>query len=383
MLSPNGSGLATQTTPPRILIVDDIPVNVELLDYVLRAEGFRTLSAGNGVTAVALSRANRPDLILLDVMMPDEDGFETCAKLKSDPRTADIPIIFVSALDDVESKVRALKAGGVDYVSKPVNSEEVLARVRVHLRIRENNRAIARENQARMEEWHNAQQAILVHPADCPEASFAVFYKPLEGAGGDFYDVVTVDPEVFGYFVADVSGHGVGAAFLTSAIKALLRQYTGPLYTPEDTMRGIDTVMRQMVGEEQYLTACYAHWNRRTSRLSVVSAGHPALIVVNVAGEARTLEMDSDPLGMFSALVLQRRDLTVSWGDRFFLYTDGLIECSLGGRRKDGTGRLVHSCIHHRKEPLGEAVSMIARDIQSGAAGINDDLLLLGVEVTG
>jgi sigma-B regulation protein RsbU (phosphoserine phosphatase) len=381
-LSPNADGLTVTSMPPRILIVDDIPLNVELLEYVLRAEGFRTLSAGNGVTAVALSREDRPDLILLDVMMPDESGFETCAKLKSDPLTADIPIIFVSALDDVESKVRALKAGGVDYVSKPVHSEEVLARVRVHLRIRENNRAIVRQNQARLEELRNAQQAILVRPEDCPDASFAVFYKPLEGAGGDFYDVVTVDPEVFGYFVADVSGHGVSAAFLTSAIKALLRQYAGPLYSPEDTMRGIDAVMRQMVGEEQYLTACYAHLNRRTGRLSVVSAGHPALIVVSGAGQAQTLEMDSDPLGMFSALVLQRRELTVSRGDRFFLYTDGFIECSLGGRRRDGIGRLVHSCVHHRKDSLAEAVSMIACDIQSGAESVNDDLLLLGVEAT-
>jgi sigma-B regulation protein RsbU (phosphoserine phosphatase) len=381
VFSPNVDGLTAAPLPPRILIVDDIPFNVELLEYVLHAEGFQTLSAGNGVAAVAVSRADRPDLILLDVMMPDESGFETCAKLKSDPLTADIPVIFVSALLDVESKVRALKAGGVDYVSKPVHSEEVLARVRVHLRIRENNRAIVRENQARVQELHNAQQAILVRPEDCPEASFAVFYKPLEGAGGDLYDVVRVDSEVFGYFVADVSGHGISAAFLTSAIKALLRQYTGPLYSPEDTMRGIDAVMRQMVGEEQYLTACYARLNRGTGRLSVVSAGHPAMIVVSAAGQAQTLDMDSDPLGMFNALVLKRRDLTVARGDRFFLYTDGFIECSPGGRRRDGIERLVHSCVLHREDSLNEAVSGIACDIQSGATGINDDLLLLGVEV--
>jgi len=78
----------------------------------------------------------------------------------------------------------------------------------------------------------------------------------------DFYDVVAVDSDVFGYFVADVSGRGASAAFLTSAIKALLRQYTGPMFSPEDTMRGIDAVMRQMLGEEQYLTACYANLNR-------------------------------------------------------------------------------------------------------------------------
>jgi phosphoserine phosphatase RsbU/P len=119
--------------------------------------------------------------------------------------------------------------------SKPVHGEEVRARVRVHLQIGQNTRASGMPIRARLEEFRNAQQAILVRPEG---ASFAVFYEPLEAAGGDFYNVVTVDSKVFGYFVADVSGHGVSAAFLTSAIKALLRQYTGPLFSAEDTMRG-------------------------------------------------------------------------------------------------------------------------------------------------
>jgi phosphoserine phosphatase RsbU/P len=366
--------------PPKILIVDDVRLNVEMLEHVLQAEGFRTSTAGDGAMCLAISRAERPDLILLDVMMPGETGFETCANLKSDPRTVDIPIIFLSALDDVKSKVKGLKIGGVDFVSKPVHGEEVLARVRVHLRIGETNRAIAREHQARIEELRNAQQAILVRPEDCPQASFAVFYQPLEGAGGDFYDVVRVDSDVFGYFAADVSGHGVSAAFLTSAIKALLRQYTGPLFSPEDTMRGVDAVMRQMLGEEQYLTACYAHLNRRTKRLSVVSAGHPPVIVVRASGQTQTLEMDSDPLGMFSALVLHRKDIVVSDGDRFFLYTDGLIESTPG--RRDGLERLIASCVLHRTDSLKEAVSTIAGLTQSCAGSASDDLLLLGIEVT-
>src|SRR5450755_2261821 len=107
------------------------------LQNVLDAEGFRTITAIDGPSARELSRTDAPDLILLDVMMPGESGFETCSKLKSDPKTADIPVIFLSALDDVKSKVKGLKIGGVDYVSKPVHGEEVLARVRVHLRIRE------------------------------------------------------------------------------------------------------------------------------------------------------------------------------------------------------------------------------------------------------
>lgn len=365
---------------PKILIVDDLPMNIELLDHILRGEGFRTLTADDGAGALAISRSMQPDLILLDVMMPDQSGFEVCAKLKSDPRTNDIPIIFVSALDDVKSKVKGLKSGGVDYVSKPLHAEEVLARVRVHLRIREDSRAIARRNQCRLEEFRDAQQAILVRPEDCPEASFEVFYQPLEGAGGDFYDVVKISPGVFGYFAADISGHGVSAAFLTAAIKALLRQYSGPLYTPEDTMRGIDSVMRQMLGEEQYLTACYTQWNRCNGRLSVVSAGHPPLILVTGSGQLQMLEMDSGPLGMFSALVLQRKDLWISPGDRFFLYTDGLIESSPGGGRREGIERLAGACMVHGADSLQEAVFGIAGDIQRRAAPIQDDLLLLGVE---
>ena len=124
--------------------------------------------------------------------MPGETGFETCAQLKSDPVTADIPIIFLSSLDDVKSKVAGLKIGGVDYIAKPVHGEEVLARVRVHLRIRDTNRDLVARQRARLDQLRNAQQAILVRPRDCPEASFEVYYKPLEEAGGDFYDVVPV-----------------------------------------------------------------------------------------------------------------------------------------------------------------------------------------------
>lgn len=374
-------GFNTTCMAPNILIIDDVPFNVELLEQVLQAEGFRTCSAGTGAAGLALSRNEHPDLILLDVMMPGESGFDVCANLKSDSRTADIPVIFLSALDDVKNKVKGLKIGGVDYISKPVHGEEVLARVRVHLRINENNRAVAREQLARLEELREAQQAILVRPEHCPEASFAVYYEPLEEAGGDFYDVVNVDSEVFGYFVADVSGHGSKAAFMTSAVKALLRQYTGPLFSPEDTMRGVDAVMRQMLGEGQYLTATYAHLNRRTQRLSVVSAGHPPVIVISAEGEAQTLEMDSDPIGIFSSLVLQRKETHLEMGDRFFLYTDGLIESTPGGGRRTGIERMVEACINQSGETLPCAVDQIVRSIASGAGKIQDDLLLLGVEV--
>ncbi len=366
---------------PTILVVDDTPTSAELVRCILEAEGFRTLAASDGATARALSRAQQPDLILLDVLMPGETGFETCAHLKSDPATADIPIIFLSSLDDVKSKVAGLKIGGVDYVAKPVHGEEVLARVRVHLRIRENNRALVAQHRVRLEQLRDAQQAILVHPDDCPAANFAVYYKPAEEAGGDFYDVVPLGAGIFAYFVADISGHGVSAAFLTSAVKALLRQYAGPVFSPEDTMHGVDAVMGQMLGEEQYLTACYARLNRPTRRLTVVGAGHPPLILVSGTGAPQTIEMESDPLGMFGTATLHRRDLRVSPGDRFFMYSDGLIEASAGGGRREGLERLVDACVRHRTAPLAEAADVIVRELRPEGHPIDDDLLLLAAEV--
>jgi sigma-B regulation protein RsbU (phosphoserine phosphatase) len=372
-------------SPLKILIVDDTPANIELLDILLRVEGFETFTAENGETARSIANNSQPDLILLDVVMPGESGFETCAKLKSDPDTVDIPIIFLSALDDVKSKVNGFKVGGVDYVSKPVHGEEVLARVRVHLRIRESNRLLAQEHRSRLEEFRSAQQSILVKPEDCPGANFAVCYLPLEGASGDFYDVVEIDQDVHGYFVADVSGHGVSAAFLTSAIKALLRQYSGPLFSPEDTMRGVDRVMRQMLGEEQYLTACFALLNRRTRKLSVVSAGHPPMVIVRANKMVELVEMKSDPLGIFSSLVLQRQDLRLSPGDRFYLYSDGLIELKPGGSRKLGLDALSEACIVNHAVPLGSAPGQILNLVRKKheSAEAQDDLLLMAVEFTG
>jgi sigma-B regulation protein RsbU (phosphoserine phosphatase) len=365
---------------PTILIVDDTPTNVELVQSVLAAEGFRTLMASDGPGATALCHAEKPDLILLDVIMPGESGFETCARLKCDAATADIPIIFLSSADDLKSKIAGLKIGGVDYIAKPVHAEEVLARVRVHLRISQTNRELVREHRQRLEQLRDAQQAILVRPEGCPEAGFSVYYKPLEEAGGDFYDVLSLGRDVFAYFVADISGHGISSAFLTSAVKALLRQYSGPMFSPEDTMRGVDSVMRQMMGEEQYLTACYARLNRRTRKLSVVSAGHPPLILVSASGRSQVVKMDSDPLGVFSAAVLQRKDLQVSRGDRFFLYTDGLIESTAGGGREAGLQQLVDGCVRHRTAPLAETGNRIVEELRPDRAAVEDDLLLLSVE---
>jgi sigma-B regulation protein RsbU (phosphoserine phosphatase) len=363
----------------RVLIVEDTRVNAELLDRLLRAEGFATLRADNAELGRKLAEEDKPDIILMDVMMPGESGFEACAKLKSNPATADIPVIFLSALDDVESKVQGFRLGGVDYIPKPPHGDEVLARVRVHLRIREANRELARTYQASLAEFRDAQRAMLVRPEDLPQANFAVCFEPLEAAGGDFYDVHAAAPNVFGYFVADVSGHGASAAFLTSAVKALLRQHSGPLFTPEESLRAVGGILREILGEEQYVTACYAVLNHSTGRLSLVSAGHPPALLMRQGEPVEFVAINSDPLGIFQTAVLQRRDFKLKPGDRFLLYSDGVIEAQSGGRRSDGQEILAAAAERYRTGNLDADLKALRREVLPSVGA--DDVVLLLAEV--
>lgn len=121
---------------PLILIVDDYPKNLQILGNILRGNNYRTAFAKSGPIALESIKEEKPDIILLDIMMPDMDGFEVCARLKKNPETADIPVIFVTALSDMDKKIEAFKAGGVDYILKPIQQEEVFERIKTHLLIR-------------------------------------------------------------------------------------------------------------------------------------------------------------------------------------------------------------------------------------------------------
>jgi len=136
----------TMSKASTVLVVDDEERNVKLLETLLHAEGYLTRSAGNGREALVVAASEMLDLILLDVMMPDMDGFETVAKLKADPRTQPVPVIMVTALDDSASKLRALEAGAEEFLSKPINRADLKVRVRNLLRLKEYGDFLANHN---------------------------------------------------------------------------------------------------------------------------------------------------------------------------------------------------------------------------------------------
>lgn len=143
-----------------ILVVDDTPANLRFLVEMLTGEGYTVRPAIDGHLAITSAQAEPPDLILLDIMMPHIDGYEVCEMLKADARTQDVPVIFLSALGEVLDKVRAFAVGGVDYITKPFQVEEVLARVATHLSIRALQRRLTDANQELAQRNAKLQQAL-------------------------------------------------------------------------------------------------------------------------------------------------------------------------------------------------------------------------------
>ncbi len=166
-----------------LLIVDDTLENLRLLSRMLAEEGYRVETASSGARALATAQANPPDLVLLDIKMPEMDGYEVCAALKADERTRDIPIIFLSALDETYDKVKAFTSGGVDYIIKPFQFEEVLARVEIHIALMNLQRQLQqanRELQKRLEEL-DAFAHTVAHDLKNPLTRIIGYAELLEG----------------------------------------------------------------------------------------------------------------------------------------------------------------------------------------------------------
>lgn len=224
-----------------ILVVDDNPVNLGVVGEHLEDNNYNVTVAQDGLEGLKRAEFGQPDLILLDVMMPGIDGFETCRRLKANPLTAEIPVIFMTALTDVADKIAAFQAGGVDYISKPFQTEELLARVRTHLSLRDAQKTLAAKN-AKLEQEMAARQVAEVS-LQRTEVSYRRLFETapdglmlVDALTGQVFDanpaalnMLTDDPaDVLGKKIWEIAGlaHlGLDAAFLGDALRGEIIKY--------------------------------------------------------------------------------------------------------------------------------------------------------------
>jgi phosphoserine phosphatase RsbU/P len=363
---------------PLILIVDDDATTISMITVVLVGAGFNTRSARTIAEALAIIDDRRPDLILLDVQLPDGTGFEVCRNLNSRFGASSIPVLFISASDDVSTKLNGFKAGAVDYITKPVTGAEVLARVSTHLRLRQTYESLVELQAERIQRLAGAQKAVMPLPADIPEAHFQISLKQVLRAGGDFYDVIPVGDQIFDYLVADASGHDLAASFWIAALKALVTEYAIPSNTPRQALNAINGTLIRVLPQGTYFTLAYARLNRRKERVTVISAGHPPIIIIPRDNQDIIVaQLEGDVLGAFSDAFFDVIELPARAGDRILLYSDGLVD----GFSQEGAGALAAACRTARTAPLKEMIRSIFADLTAKKAADDDDIVLMGVEV--
>lgn len=364
--------------PPLIFVVDDDSTTVCAIEGILQRAGFLTASAANVAGALRRIPQQHPDLVLLDVNLPDGSGFDICRSLKADSSTAGAPILFISAEEDVSTKVKGFEVGGVDYVTKPVTGAELLARVRTHLGLKQVRERLVELQAERLQSLAAAQMSMMPSPEEIPEARFQVCLRQVLAAGGDFYDVISGSEGLVDYLVADASGHDLAASFWIAALKALAAEYASPVYLPPEIVSSINSALCRVLPSGAFFTLIYARLNHRTGRLSLVSAGHPPLILVHSDGSpVSVVRLEGDVVGAFRDAVFGSAELTIQAGDRMFMYSDGLIET--GGSQEDGIVRLAEACRKRQSLPLASLVPTVVDDITAGFA-VTDDTVLLGIE---
>jgi phosphoserine phosphatase RsbU/P len=374
--------------PSTILAVDDSSTNLQVLVRTLSGSGHRILAARDGTTALEIARKAHPDLMLLDVMMPGLDGFEVCRRVKASPETRDTVVIFLSARGEVSDKVSGLELGAIDYITKPIQAEEVLARVSVHLSRLHLERAL-RQSRDRLDKElaGAARMQRLLLPIEVPahpQVQFGTYYQTSRHAGGDYYDLLPLGGDRFGILVVDVSGHGAPAAIVMAMIRAVVHAYPGPADDPPALLHYINRHFSFLWDTPMYATALYAVLDvpRRTLRLS--SAGHPMPLLRRGSG-TRTLPGDNAMCVLWNELGdVPCTVHALQPGDVIAFFTDGITDRQAAGGAMFDLDRLCHALDRAGSGAPASIVSTVIAELDAFAGGQEPDddqtLLVIGLE---
>ncbi|MBQ4901962.1 SpoIIE family protein phosphatase [Paenibacillus sp. Marseille-P2973] len=333
----------------RILIVDDNPTNIIIIREILKKEDYRDTAAVSsahemferlGVETPGLfteTGVSDIDLILLDMMMPEMDGIEACRLLQQYENLKDIPIIMVTAVGDSKKLAEALDAGAVDYVTKPINKVELMARIRLALRLKQEKDWHKERDQRIQEELKLAamiQNAVLSSPIQDPLFEIDALYKPSFELAGDLYSWYPLGEGRYGVILLDMMGHGISSSLFCMFIASVLKDTVSTYVEPEKVIQELNRRFNLLYIDSQlvqyYFTAIYLVVDTRYKKIDYVNAGHPPALFYQQDNPVVKLNAVCPPVGLFDKIEATTQTIYYEGDGHLVLYTDGLTEAVEG-----------------------------------------------------
>jgi sigma-B regulation protein RsbU (phosphoserine phosphatase) len=373
-----------------VLLVDDAPANIQVVNSILK-DIYKIRIATNGEKALELANATpHPDLILLDVMMPEMDGYEVCTRLKRDSQTRDIPVIFLTGQTETEDETRGFEVGAVDYIHKPFSPAVVMARVQTHLVLRGIREQLALQLQTIQKELETARQIQMsILPTEIPKLEgldIAARYIPMTSVAGDFYDFIVVDERHLGILIADVSGHGMPAALIASMLKIALAAQVPHAADPAQVLSGLNQALCGKF-QHHFVTAAYLFVDMAKGMLTYAGAGHPPMLLWGGSfTEVRDVVENGLFLGKFPWATYSSLELPLSAGDWCLLYTDGIPETSNHSEIEFGTERFREFLAREQSTSANQFADRLLAELSNWAARgpgeeLDDDITLVAIHV--
>jgi phosphoserine phosphatase RsbU/P len=368
----------------RILIVDDVKANVDVLVQALRGE-YKLSVALDGASALRSLERNPADLVLLDIMMPPGiDGYEVCRQIRANDATRDVPVMFLSSLEDVKDKARGFEAGGNDYLTKPFEILEVKARVQALLKAKAYADAVKEAMARDLRIAREIQMGIL--PADLPAVTrgtgldVQAIIEPAKKVGGDLYEVLRADDDRIVVALGDVSGKGIPAALFMAVAVTVLRTLARHIQAPDEILGRLNDELAAQNPRGMFVTIQCLVFDLAAKRVTCAGAGHHQLVILS-AGQPPRLAFPSSgrPAGLMPFNPIESESMPLSPGDTFVLFSDGVSEAMNAADEFFGEDRLLAELDLASSESPADIVRRTLEAVRdfAGSAPQSDDITIL------
>ncbi len=371
----------------KVLVVDDEPINRQVLRNHLTLIGCEVFDAANGGEALSQIRDSGPfELMLLDIMMPGMSGYDVCSVIRESHSLYELPILFLTAKNQITDIVAALEAGGNDYLSKPFDKRELISRAKNLITLKkavaEQNKFLAFQNELNVA--RKLQSSILPEKAPEMKGIESVFYyEPMDSVGGDFFDFHVISPNELGVIIADVSGHGIPAALVSAMLKIAFSTQFRYSKEPVSLLSQINTTLMGKT-KGAFLTASYIYINLDKMELTHARCGHLPLILLNKNEVEPRLSLPQGKLiGWIPELDMKAEIVKIRSGDRLALYTDGITEAMGIDKTMLGEDKWQSMLKDSKNFSLSDAKAKILEELKSftGGKSPDDDVTLVLLEI--